>query len=602
MTSRIAVLPPSLANQIAAGEVVERPASVVKELVENALDAGARRVQVTLEDGGRRLVRVTDDGSGMAPDDARLAFERHATSKVGRAEDLVSIHSYGFRGEALPSILAVSRVTMTTRTREADAGTRIHGEGSADFDVVPCGAAPGTDVQIQDLFFNVPARLKFLRQAGTEVAHVTAWLESIALGRPDVHLVLHHNGRKLLDLPPDPDLARRVHAVLGAETRGRLFEVRFGLGWHVDGLLSEPALSKVGPGGLTTLVRGRPVRDRTVQHAVSHAYGTLLERGRYPVGVLCLDGPDGEIDVNVHPAKSEVRFARPQAVHDAVTRAIRLMLAATPWARRDIAAFDAPSEGPARTTPAFAAERGPETLTVRDVVAVYDAPVASPVRALAPAPPPESASPPLTVTAPAQAPLSTAGRFASLRYVGQVGACFLVCESADRLTLVDQHAAHERVLFERFVRGWREGGFPAQRLLVGVPVPLTVGEVAALVEAETWLCRLGFEMDASSERTMLVRAHPVVLDPRRIAEEVKALAASLVEGGRGLSTIDRLERTAATLACHAAVRAGDAMTPEAVRDLLAQMDGVDLAAHCPHGRPVVWSTPFGEVARWFDRS
>ena len=586
----IAVLDALVANQIAAGEVVERPASVVKELVENSLDAGATRVQVRLGEGGRSLIQVTDNGCGLDGPSAHLAFARHATSKLRSADELMAIGSFGFRGEALASILAVSRVTLTSRRAEQAAGVRLEGGGSTALAEAPAGCPVGTDIQIRDLFYNVPARLKFLRTPATELGQVLRYLDAVALARPELHLSLIHNDRKVFDYPADPSLARRAHAVLGAAVAERLYAVQDATDYGIEGLLSDPGLDHAGPSQLTLLVNGRPVSDRTLQHAVTAAYGTLLERGRYPVGVLSLHCPPNTVDVNVHPQKTEVRFVSSQAVHQCVARAIRDMLAQTPWAQEPTP-LPTWSQAEAEPSTAVAPPRwsAPSPSGVRDVGS-WQAPAAR-----------AGFSPP---TPAVQMPLmpKTAGSWSSLRYIGQAGLCFLVCESDEALILIDQHAAHERVLFEQFVRGWREGSYASQQLLIPVVVPLGPAEVAALDEAGELLGQLGFDIEASGERIVRVRAQPALLRGGDVASEVRALAASLVEGGRGPSTQQRLERAAATLACHAAVRSGDAMSAQAVADLLQQMEGVDLAAHCPHGRPVTMRARFDEVGRWFGRT
>ncbi len=617
---RIALLDPTVANQIAAGEVVERPASVVKELVENSLDAGATRVHVLLEDGGRKRIQIVDNGHGMDGPSAHLAFARHATSKLHTADELMDIRSFGFRGEALASILAVSRVTLTTRRPDVDVGVRLSGGGGVSMREEPAGCPVGTDLVIADLFYNVPARLKFLRTPATELGQVLRFIDALALARPDLHLTVTHNGKRLADYPPDPDLPRRANAVLGRETAGRLYPIESREGYDVTGLLSDPGLDHAGPSQLVLLVNGRHISDRTLQHAIAAAYGTLLERGRYPVGVVSLQCPPDTVDVNVHPAKAEVRFVSSQAVHAAISRAVRGMLAATPWIK-------APNPDSPRPTPSAAWTAG-EGVTDVETGEVLPSPRSTWGASSRPSwPPPKSSSlfrgesgwrapgsgggsssetatwmtPPDTVTEPLEtaAPLGT---FASLRYVGQVGRCFLVCETADALVLVDQHAAHERVLFERFVQSFRQGGFPSQQLLIPETVPLAPAEVAALIEADDVWRPLGFDLEASGERMVRVRAQPSVARALDLGAEVKSLAASLLDGGRGQATVERLERVAATLACHAAVRSGDSMTAREVAELLGQMDGVDLATHCPHGRPVVLRARLDEVARWFHRT
>lgn len=616
---RIHLLSPDVANQIAAGEVVERPASVVKELVENALDAGAKRVVIQLVDGGRQLIRVTDDGHGMSAADARLAFARHATSKLRSADDLVDLHSFGFRGEALASILSVARVTLTTRRADDAVGVKLRGDGSVELSESPAGCAVGTAIEVADLFFNIPARLKFLRTAATELGQIVRFVEGLALARPELHLTLRHGDRTLLELPPEPDLLRRVHAVWGADVASRLYPVAEDREYQVRGLLSEPGLFHAGPGQLCLLVGGRLVADRTLAQAAVKAYGTLLERGRYPVGVLSVVCPPGTVDVNVHPQKTEVRFASSTAVFSAVMRAVQPMLAATPWVAKELGAGQtqaAPPEAPSdsRTAvadgrPALTPEAAPfriENLVRRGAFPDLDAPAAPP------SPPPASfpsaiAAKPGDTAAPPQVqplPLSRPdqGKWSALRYVGQVGHCFLVCEGDGAMVIIDQHAAHERVLFERFIVSFRKDGFASQRLLVPLAVPLAPAEVAALTDEQELLHLLGFEIEAAGPRLARVRAYPPVLRDHQLADEVRELAASLVQGDRGRATEQRLERFAATLACHGAFRAGDVLEPRDVQKLLAEMDGVDLSAYCPHGRPVWTRVRMDEIGKWFHRT
>src|SRR5215471_17297182 len=332
--SRIRVLPPELADQIAAGEVVERPASVVKELVENALDAGARRVDVEVAAGGRRLIRVVDDGSGMSPEDARLALRRHATSKISSADDLWGLGTFGFRGEALPSIAAVSRLTLLTRLPEAPAGFRLVVEGGVETDALPAGVAAGTHVEVRDLFFNTPARAKFLKSDGTEMANVSEAMLRLALAHPEVHFRLRQDGRVARDWPPHRDLAERVRAALAQRGAGALHEAAGVEGGHrVRAFLASPEEASTTARSTFLYVGNRFVRDRALLHAVSLAYGPLLEKGRYPLAALFLEVPGPDVDVNVHPQKLEVRFARAQEVYAAVRHVVGAAIARAPWLR-----------------------------------------------------------------------------------------------------------------------------------------------------------------------------------------------------------------------------------------------------------------------------
>ena len=593
----IQLLDPLVANQIAAGEVVERPASVVKELVENSLDAGASHIQIRLRDGGRLLVQVTDNGCGLDAASARLAFQRHATSKLRTADELMAIQTFGFRGEALASILAVANVTLTSRRGDMEVGVRLTGGGAVTLREEPAGAPVGTDIQVADLFFNVPARLKFLRTAATELGQILRFVDALALARPDLHLTVHHNDRKVSDFPADPNLPARAHAVLGSDIARRLYPLEDTLEYQVRGLLSDPGLHHGGPGQLTLLVNGRHVSDRTLQSAVAAAYGTLLERGRYPVGVLAVDCPAQTVDVNVHPAKTEVRFLHSQTVFGAVVRAVRAMLAATPWVKAPITVQthtlgdeveSAPAQPPLREQLPSAWRPSP----VRPFK--HTQPFTSQVMAAQPAAEPEPALQP-------RLPHAEAPSYTALRYIGQIGRCFLVCETADAFVLIDQHAAHERILFEQFVQRSRTEGYAMQQLLIPQTIPLVPSEVAALLEVGETLHLLGFDVEAAGERAVRVRGYPAILRDGEAAGEIRALAASLAGGGRGADTLQTLERAAATLACHAAWRAGDVMAADDVQRLLRDMEGVDMSAYCPHGRPVLFRATWEEVGRWFGR-
>lgn len=622
--AKIALLDPAVANQIAAGEVVERPASVVKELIENSLDAGASRITLQLDDGGRKRIVVTDNGCGMSADDAPLAFARHATSKLQRAEELEDLHTFGFRGEALASILAVARVTLQTRRAEDAVGLRLEGAGGVELQARPVGCPVGTSLEIADLFWNVPARQKFLRTASTELGQVLRFVEALALARPDLHLTVVHNGKKVADYTPDSDLTQRAFAVFGKTTAKALYPIDYRDEYEVQGLLSQPDQPHTGPGQLVLLVQGRPVSDRVLLHAVVSAYGTLLDRGKYPQGVLSVRCPPGMVDVNVHPQKTEVRFAAGAAVHAAIHNAVRPMLAAMPWLTRanrppqaeaPSTALDATDDGSHAVSsastaghpagqPAASAQRAGAGSGQPWTGASYGSASSSAAwRSAAPSSA-ASAVPAAVRTAapPAPPPEQPAlGRWSQLRYVGQVGQCFLVCEDATHFVLIDQHAAHERVLFERYVTDLRAGDAPSQRLLVPQAVSLPPEQIAALLHETDLLQRLGFAVEQSGPRLVRITAAPAMLRGKDLGQELAGLAAGLLTGDRGQSLVERLERTAATLACHAAFRAGDVLQPEAVQHLLAAMEHADLAGYCPHGRPAILRVPLTELGRFFAR-
>jgi len=551
---KIAVLPPAVQGQIAAGEVIERPASVVKELVENALDAGARHVEVRLAAGGLDLIAVRDDGEGMAAEDALVAFARHATSKLARAEDLPTVATLGFRGEALPSIAAVARVRLVTRRAAAAGGVAVEADAGGTRPAGAAGAPPGTSVEVRELFAETPARRKFLRSAATEVGHVVDVLTRLAVASPAVGFRLEHDGREVLAFPPVADARQRLVQVLGRARAADLVPVEAAAGGYtLTGFLAPPretlasarlVWTYVAVGGAGT---GRWVRDRLLLRAVLDGYASLVMRGRYPIAVLFLAIPPGEVDVNVHPAKLEVRFRSPAAVHQLLVPVLRARLAA--------ALASPPAAFAREAAPAYAAPR------------VDGAPPAA---------------------AAAQAPLWTAAPrgFASLRFIGQIFDGYLLCEGEGRVVLIDQHAAHERVVFERLRAECRAGGIARDRLLVPETIALPAAESAALAEHAAALAAAGLEGEPFGEGTFLLRTVPRLLRGRDVGALVRAVAGELVEEGASAAAERAADAALATIACHGVVRVGQRLGAAEAQALLASMDGVEVSAHCPHGRPV----------------
>jgi DNA mismatch repair protein MutL len=626
--SRIAVLPPALADQIAAGEVVERAASVVKELCENSIDAGAHRIDVEIEAGGRRSVRVVDDGGGMTPDEARLALRRHATSKIHSADDLWGLATFGFRGEALPSIAAVSRLTLSTKVPGAGAGFRLQVEAGVETDAREAGIPDGTQVEIRDLFFNTPARLKFQKTEATEAANVTESVLRLALAHPDVHFRLRAGGRVVLDLPVHRDLGERVRAAFARRGAGALHEARGEEGGHqVRAFLAAPEES-VGTARSTFLFVGRRfVRDRSLLHALSLGYGELLEKGRYPLAALFLDVPGQDLDVNVHPQKLEVRFARAAEVYAAVRHVVGAAVARAPWlppvrgvmhvhslppgspsGARDFRQSRASSQqlvlsrpsagGAFRAFGAYAGGAAASRAADGDGAPSF---LDDPMQ-------PDSAvgtGIDLNID-PAGGPTidpSASGFFQSLVYIGQFDRTYLICEAAGELVLIDQHAAHERVAFERLRAAHGRREIRRQRLLFPVPVEWTDGPAIAATNVAA-LEALGFEIEIAGDRRVLVKAVPELLkdaDPKPLLRDLLGQIADDLATVSGGGPAERLDHVLATMACHSVVRAGDVLgRPQAVA-LLAQLDAVDLRSHCPHGRPVLLRLPLSEIERRFGR-
>ena len=586
---RIHRLPAELANQIAAGEVVERPSSIVKELVENALDAGATRIVVDVEQGGTTLVRVSDDGEGMTPDDAVLCLERHATSKISRFTDLSDLGTFGFRGEALPSISSVSRLLLRTRARGANEGVEVAVEGGGTARVSPSGGAVGTTIEVRDLFFNVPARRKFLKATATESAHVSDVLLGMALARYDVTFVLTRDGRPVREHLRVASRADRARAVMTSDGVS-LVECRAERGpIRIQAMLAPPERARAGATGLSVLVNGRPVRDRQLVRAVSQAYGSVLEAGRYPLGVVWVDVPPEVVDVNVHPQKAEVRFSDARGLYDAVTRELHASLGH---------AFGLPALGPHSQAPI---SRGPvPTLRALEGFArtAIDADVE---RALMPAgnlfaEPERPFATPGAGAVESEPLFDARGRYGSLRYVGQVRGTFLICEGEDGLYVLDQHAAAERVTFERLKRSHASRGVGMQRLLVPEVVALTPAEVAMLEENAEEISRLGVEVRAVGDSAVAVHGVPELLlraEPTRVVRDLVAE----VSRAAGRPFRGAVDLVLATMACHGSVRAGDSLSADEVTALLRALDEVDFAGHCPHGRPLVMRMPFSELER-----
>jgi DNA mismatch repair protein MutL len=579
--ARVHRLPDALVDQIAAGEVVERPASVVKELVENALDAGASRVRIEVRDGGREWIAVGDDGCGMMPDDARLAIQRHATSKIGAVGDLQHIASYGFRGEALPAIASVSTLRLRTRPAEAAEAFEIRLRAGEVLEARAAGGPPGTRIEVADLFASVPARRKFLKAASTEWGHIADWLSRAALARPGVHFDVQREARPALVWPAANDALDRIAAVLGEREAEALVGVSHEEGRAtLSGFVSRPDRHRPTLAGVHLFVNGRPVRDRVLQHALVEVYRDLLPRGRFPTAVLFLSVPFEAVDVNVHPAKWEVRFADPQWAHRLVRRAVRGAVEQRAWI-----APPAETSGGAGTVAEGAATRWTPAST---------------------APPTGHTdwifSQRTQPTSPATAPEPSRLRFGDLRLLGQLLATYLLLEAKDRLLLLDQHAAHERVLYERLRADWIERGVERQGLLS----PLAVQLESVLAREGERALSLGFEIEPFGEDTVAVRAVPALLADRDPASLVRSLADELQAGGMEgqgaeVRALEPADRIFATLACHAARRKGEVLDPREQGALLDALDAIPWAPTCPHGRPVVVPFELAEIERRFGR-
>lgn len=592
---RIAVLPPELASQIAAGEVVERPSSAVKELIENALDAEATRIDVEIEGGGITRLSVHDDGFGMTEAEAKLSVERHATSKLRSFSDLSRVATFGFRGEALPTIASVSRFALRTRTRDSDSGTLVQIDGGRLEQAAPTGMATGTQIDVRDLFYNVPARRKFLRSTGTESGHVSEVVEQAALSRPDITFTLTRDGRKVRELLRVVERAERVRGVCDLDDLASCQGERGPL--RVEAFLSRPEQARAGAGGLSILVNGRPVRDRAILVTIAQAYGSVLERGRYPRGVVYVDLPPELVDVNVHPQKAEVRFADPRAASDAVYQILSKALTSAfslPPVSRAAWGRAAPKPAAAPAEPVPWNKPSPVELAL---------PLDALMSVMARAP---SADAALTTPEPslvavrdhAAAPIRPRPEvpWASLRFVAQLRVTYLMCEGDDGIYLLDQHAAAERVTFTRLRREYQARSVPSQALLFPLVVDVTSEELELVEARQREIAEVGLDVRTRGATSLSIHAMPRLLSrasPERLLRDL--LTEVSRSGGRGFS--DAVDLALATMACHGSIRAGDALSPSEAKALLVALDDADFAGHCPHGRPVVTFLSYAELER-----
>jgi DNA mismatch repair protein MutL len=652
---RIHVLTDQVANQIAAGEVVDRPASVVKELLENSLDAGATRIRIEVEAGGRKLIRIVDNGQGMGRDDALLAFERHATSKIRSSDDLLSIATLGFRGEALPSIASISRLELSTRMQEDPCGTSIAIAGGKILRVEETAAPAGTTIAVHDLFFNTPARRKFLKAESTELSHVTALVTHYALAHPEKHFELHSATHALLIAPPVKKPAERIFQIFGAETLQQLISLaaelrmeRAGLPepppWRRDeayqapvpgflrmsGFVSKPELQKLNRNSIYFFVNRRLVRDRLVVHAVIEAYRNIIPPTSFPVVLLFLEMPPEEVDVNVHPAKTEVRFRQPSLVHDFVRDTIRHKL----MHARPAAAFLQAITASAHATPSLhqavsPTPGSPDEAIMAGVKLESDPPAESREYA------PFSLAAPELMAVPGQLPFAgeavsalaaiatlkahscgeetisddetaagdgpTLDSLASLKPLGQLRESFILAVNDEGLWIVDQHVAHERVLFEKILRERKVERVRRQQMLMPILIDLLPAQMIVFARIAAELERNGFEAEPFGPRTIAIRAAPVGLDGPRLE---RMLTEVLEQTEREMQS-ENLEaartRIAASIACHAAIKINTRLDPERMEWLLAELAKTEHPTSCPHGRPIALRYSWKDIQRAFQR-
>jgi DNA mismatch repair protein MutL len=571
---KIHILSDEMASRIAAGEVVERPAAVVKELIENSLDAGATEISIALEKSGTALIRVSDNGEGMGPEDLNLAVERHATSKLGNEADLFRVATLGFRGEALPSIGAVSKMEIVSRLPTKQTGYRIRIEGGKKETPIVAASVPGTRVEIRDIFFNTPARRKFLKSPATELSHICDAVNRMALAYPGVHFRLSHDDRIIADYVAVADGKDRLHQVLGRGIAKDLIPFAWARGeLTVGGYLSSAPVSFPNARYVMTFVNRRFVRDKVVTHAVLYGYETLLMKGQYPAAILFLEIPFAEVDVNVHPAKLEVRFRRQSEVHEAVAGAIQQSLkqeAKDPSARAPGAAPSAYSRVMEPSLP-YPIRSGQDFKD--DAVPIFAGDASS----------------------------FDPGYFSSMDILGQILGCYVVCASPRGLALIDQHAAHERIFFEKFRRQLVAGEVEKQSLLIPQSIELTAGELLLLEQKLALLEGLGFVLEPFGPEAYAITAVPALLPEGDYRPVVRRMVAELAEVENSEKLRQHLEERLATMACHSVIRANRRLEMSEIRALLCELDQVDFATQCPHGRPVLIQFDRDDLDRMFKR-
>jgi len=658
---RIHVLSEHVANKIAAGEVVERPASVVKELLENSLDAGAKRVRVNVEAGGRKLIQVVDDGCGMVHDDAMLAFERHATSKIRNADDLLNIATLGFRGEALPSIASVSRLRLETHAAEDAAGTVIEIAGGKILTVEEAGLPLGTSISVRDLFFNIPARRKFLKAEPTELSHIASLVTHYALAHPEMHWELHSATNAMLIAPPVADHAQRIYQVFGKDTLDQLIPlsallplIRVGLPqpppWRrqaqdeeavapqepgevrLHGFVSRPEIQKLNRNSIFIFVNGRLIRDRVVQHALTEAYRNIIPPTVYPVVLLFLEMPFSEVDVNVHPSKTEVRFRQSSVLHEFIRDSVRAALMKARPVPAFMAEIHAQPTASASLSPSRSQLSNVDPLQVTDADAAFalraqelppmtgalqfgadgiavEANAAVPVARFGPQTFANSA-PTAAVTIPDNgcspalpeddAPVSLES-LGTLKPLGQVRESFILAVNPQGLWIIDQHVAHERVLFEKILRQRMANSPERQQMLMPLLVELTPSQMAVFAEISDELNHNGFEVEPFGTRTIAVKTTAAGVSPADVEHLLHEILEQFEHEEQSLNLEKIRTQIAASIACHAAIKVNMPLEQNKMEWLLQELAKTDCPMSCPHGRPVVLRYSVRDIQRAFKR-
>ncbi len=578
---------------------MERPSSVVKELVENSLDAQASRIEVFIEQGGRQLIRVQDDGIGMNAEEMVLSIERHATSKIKSLDDLFSISTLGFRGEALPSVAAISRFTLISCPQSPSnlSGFEISIEGGKILHQRESGHPTGTTIEVKDLFFNTPARLKFLKSNETEWGHIEDYLSAMALAYPQVQFFAHHNGKQKIKYAAH-QIEDRIGEVFGADLQEAFYPIFYEQGeFRLEGYVGHPNLGRSSSSSVYFFLNRRPIKDRLIHHAVMSGYRNLLMKDQYPSVVLFLTVPPQSVDVNVHPSKREVRFGQPNVIHNFVSQAIQKTLASMPWAKKTISELPISEESFSASPPAPKGWIAEETRAQPEIFSYQ------------PSTPYDSQSTSQWFSQNYQsviqegASFSKVGRlpFSELQVIGQLKKTYILCESDEHLVLIDQHAAHERIGFEKFRRAYHSGNIPSQRLLVPETLPVKGSEIEALRPHLLFLNRLGLEIEEFGPQTLVVQSVPALLGNVSVPALFRDLLDDLKEHGSSVRLEDRSDELFALMACHRQIRAGDTLSQVEMESLVKELDEGAYGYHCPHGRPVMVQIGFREVEKWFKR-
>jgi len=581
MPKKIQILPESVAQAIAAGEVIERPASVVKELMENALDAGASKIAVELKAGGLQLIRVLDDGEGIDPEDVPVALQRYATSKIQRSEDLFAIHTLGFRGEALPSIAAVSQMTIKTRVPRSVSGTQLLCEGGEIRSTTEVGCPVGTEVEVKNLFYNIPVKRKFVKSIQTELRHSLNHFLRLSLAHPSVSFKFVHEGRILYEYLKTDSPRVRVEAILGREIYGHLQPIEFEEGeTHLRGFASLPSFSKGNGDGIYLYVNRRFIKDRMIYKAILEAYRHVIPGGKFPVVILFMTLPPSAIDVNVHPTKAEVKFKDPDRIFRMVQGALSSALASPGSLKKQEDVGDGMGQPPAlKEFPSLGSTK-PTPIPLPWVGGDGEA---------------------VTVVREAWTPEWEVERKTPFRILGQVQATYILCEGAEGLILIDQHAAHERLLYEKYKKDHEIGSIPAEKLLLPIPMELSTEESFVLMSYLEEVESMGFEIDAIGERMVAIRTIPKLtepFDPKGMVREFLEELSFVKREGKGREAIHRM---LVSLACHSAIRANFVLRREEMEGLVRALHPLHHSLTCPHGRPVFFVISPEELARQFKR-